>query len=40
MRDAIEYWTVVAVRAVARRLPEPVVNAWGAAIGLTFYIVD
>ena len=40
MRDAIEYWAVVAVRAVARRLPEPVLNAWGAAIGLAFYVVD
>ena len=40
MRDAIEYWSVVAVRGLARRLPEPVVNAWGAAIGLAFYLVD
>ncbi len=40
VRDTIEYWAVVAVQAVARRLPESVVNALGAAIGLTFYIVD
>ncbi len=40
MRDTIEFWAVVAVQAVARRLPESVVNALGAAIGLTFYIVD
>ena len=40
MRDAIEYWSVLAVRAVARRLPEPVVNAWGSAIGLAFYLID
>ena len=40
MRDALEYWSVLAARAVACRLPEPVVNAWGAAIGITFYVVD
>jgi len=40
VRDAIEYWSVVAVRAIARRLPEPVVNFFGAAIGMAFYIVD
>jgi Kdo2-lipid IVA lauroyltransferase/acyltransferase len=40
VRDALEYWAVVAVRAVARRLPEALVNAWGAAIGLTFYALD
>jgi KDO2-lipid IV(A) lauroyltransferase len=40
MRDAIEYWSVVAVRSVARRLPEPVVNIWGSAIGLAFYLID
>ena len=34
MRDAIEYWSVIAVRAIARRLPEPVISAWGAAIGM------
>ena len=40
MRDAIEYWSVVAVRAIARRLPESVVNAWGSTIGLAFYLID
>jgi KDO2-lipid IV(A) lauroyltransferase len=40
MRDAIEYWSVVAVRAIARRLPEPVINAWGAGIGMAFYLAD
>ena len=40
MRDAAEYWSVIAVRAVARRLPEPVISVWGAAIGMTFYLAD
>jgi KDO2-lipid IV(A) lauroyltransferase len=40
VRDAIEYWSVIAVRAIARRLPEPVIDAWGAAIGMVFYIAD
>jgi KDO2-lipid IV(A) lauroyltransferase len=40
LRDAIEYWLVVTVRGVARRLPEPLVNAWGTALGLTFYTLD
>jgi KDO2-lipid IV(A) lauroyltransferase len=40
MRDAIEYWSVVAVRAIARRLPESVVIAWGSTIGLAFYLID
>ncbi len=40
MRDAIEYWSVVGVRAIARRLPEPVINALGAAIGMVFYAAD
>jgi KDO2-lipid IV(A) lauroyltransferase len=40
MREAVEYWSVVAVRALASRLPEPIVNAWGSAIGLTFYALD
>ena len=40
MRDAIEYWSVAMVRAIARRLPESMVNAWGTALGLTFYALD
>jgi KDO2-lipid IV(A) lauroyltransferase len=40
MRHALEYWSVVAVRGIARRLPEAAVNAWGSAIGLTFYALD
>ena len=40
MRDAIEYWSVVTVRGIARRLPEVIVNAWGAVLGLTFYTID
>ena len=40
MRNAIEYWSVMAVRGLATRLPEPFVNAWGATIGLAFYVVD
>ena len=40
MRDAIEYWSVVTVRGIARRLPESMVNAWGSLLGLTFYALD
>jgi KDO2-lipid IV(A) lauroyltransferase len=40
MRDAIEYWLVAAVRAIATRLPESIVTAWGSALGLTFYAID
>jgi KDO2-lipid IV(A) lauroyltransferase len=40
VRDALEYWAVVCVRAIACRLPEPLVNAWGAMLGLTFYALD
>jgi len=40
MRDAIEYWSVVTVRGLARRLPEVMVNLWGTALGLTFYTLD
>ncbi len=40
MRDALEYWSVVIVRAVAARLPDGVVRAWGAALGLMFYAID
>ena len=40
MRDAIEYWAVVGVRAVATRLPDAVVRAWGSALGLMFYALD
>ena len=40
MRDAIEYWSVVTVRGIARRLPDALVNAWGSALGLTFYALD
>jgi KDO2-lipid IV(A) lauroyltransferase len=40
VRDAIEYWSVVAVRGLARRLPDGLVNALGAAIGLAFYTID
>ena len=40
MRDAIEYWTVVGVRAVATRMPDAIVRAWGSALGLMFYALD
>lgn len=40
MRDAIEYGAVVAVRGMARRLPDAAVSALGSAIGLTFYTLD
>lgn len=40
MRDALEYWSVVAVRGVARRLPDSIVSASGTALGLMFYAID
>jgi len=40
VRDAVEYWAVVTVRAIARRLPDSWVNAWGSILGLTFYALD
>ncbi|MEP6783377.1 MAG: lysophospholipid acyltransferase family protein, partial [Acidobacteriota bacterium] len=40
MRDAIEYWSVAAVRAIATRLPESIVTAWGSTLGLMFYAID
>lgn len=40
MRESIEYWSVVAVRGFARRLPDAIVTAWGKALGLAFYAID
>jgi KDO2-lipid IV(A) lauroyltransferase len=40
VRDTIEYGAVVAVREIARRLPDAAVSALGSAIGLTFYALD
>jgi Kdo2-lipid IVA lauroyltransferase/acyltransferase len=40
VRDAIEYWAVVGVRAVATRMPDAIVRAWGSALGLMFYALD
>ena len=40
MREAIEYWSVVMVRAIATRLPDSMVRAWGTVLGLTFYAID
>lgn len=40
MREAIEYWAVVGVREVARRMPDAWIRAWGTALGLTFYALD
>ena len=39
MRDQLEYWSVVSVRAIARRLPESLVRAWGSTLGLMFYAI-
>jgi KDO2-lipid IV(A) lauroyltransferase len=40
VRDAVEYWSVVTVRGIARRLPDSLVSAWGSLLGLAFYAVD
>jgi KDO2-lipid IV(A) lauroyltransferase len=40
VRESIEYWSVMAVRSVARRLPDALVSAWGTVLGLAFYAVD
>jgi Kdo2-lipid IVA lauroyltransferase/acyltransferase len=40
MRHAIEYGAVAFVRMLACRLPDPLVRAWGAALGTTFYALD
>jgi hypothetical protein len=40
VRDAIEYWSVVGVRAIATRLPDAMVRAWGSTLGLMFYALD
>ena len=40
MRHAIEYWAVAGVRAVATRMPEAIVRAWGSTLGLMFYALD
>jgi len=40
VRNAVEYWSVVAVRGVARRLPDAAVTAWGSLLGLMFYVLD
>jgi len=40
MREAIEYWSVVFVRAVATRLPDSMVRGWGTILGLLFYAID
>lgn len=40
MRHAIEYRAVVAVRWLACRLPDAVVRAWGAGLGMAFYVLD
>lgn len=40
MRATLEYWAVVGVRAVARRMPDGMVRAWGAVLGWTFYALD
>lgn len=40
MRTRLEYWAVVAVRAVACRLPDGAVRLMGSALGLTFYALD
>jgi len=40
VRDQVEYRLVLAVRGIARRLPDALVDAWGTALGLTFYALD
>jgi len=40
MRHALEYRAVVGVRWLACRLPDAVVRAWGALLGMTFYVLD
>lgn len=40
MRETLEYWAVVAVREVARRLPDGMVRLCGRALGLMFYALD
>ena len=40
MRETLEYWAVVAVRGVAKRLPDRLVRISGSALGLLFYALD
>jgi Kdo2-lipid IVA lauroyltransferase/acyltransferase len=40
VRHWVEYAAVVSVRALARVLPDPVVRAWGSALGLAAYTLD
>jgi KDO2-lipid IV(A) lauroyltransferase len=40
MRDLIEYWAVVTVRGVARRMPDALVRAAGSVLGLMFFVLD
>ena len=40
MRETLEYWAVVAVRGVAKRLPDRLVRISGSALGLLFYVLD
>ncbi len=40
MRETLEYWSVVTVRGIARRLPDALVRASGSALGLMFYALD
>ena len=40
VRQALEYGAVVAVEALACRLPAPLVRAWGDALGLAAYVAD
>ena len=40
MRRRLEYWAVVTIRAVACRLPDAVVRAWGSVMGLVIYALD
>ena len=40
MRETLQYWAVVSVREVARRLPDGMVRLWGSALGLMFYTLD
>jgi KDO2-lipid IV(A) lauroyltransferase len=40
MRHSVEYAAVATVRALVRVLPDALVRAWGAVIGMCFYALD
>ena len=40
MKHWIEYAAVVSVRGIVRVLPDPLVRAWGATLGIAAYTLD